>query len=116
LIFPAVARTLRHPYSDVSQLPLTLIPCYDLTEMLAEKLRAVAGQRRFAIARDIYDIHQLVGAGVSLELVRQALPAKLAAKGLPPDTISVASLVQRRPGFENDWRAGWHTCYHLSNR
>ncbi len=104
LLFPVAPRPLHHPYSDAGQLPPTVIPCYDLAEMLTEKLRAVSGQRRFAISRDIYDIHQLTGAGVSLELVRQALPAKLAAKGLPPHIVSVASLVQRRPIFAGDWQ------------
>ena len=71
--------------------------------MLTEKLRAVSGQRRFAISRDIYDIHQLVGQEVSLAAVRQALPAKLAAKGLPPNSVSAAGLTQRRAIFEVDW-------------
>ena len=103
LLFPVTARALRHPYSDAGQLPPAAIPCYDLAEMLTEKLRAVSGQRRFAISRDIYDIHQLVGQNIALAAVRQALPAKLAAKGLPPDIVAVASLVQRRPIFEDDW-------------
>ena len=103
LLFPVTARALHHPYSDAGQLPPAAIPCYDLAEMLTEKLRAVSGQRRFAISRDIYDIHQLVGRNIALAAVRQALPAKLAAKGLPPDIVTVASLVQRRPIFEDDW-------------
>jgi predicted nucleotidyltransferase component of viral defense system len=103
LLFPVTARLLHHPYSDADQLPPTAIPCYDLAEMLTEKLRAVSGQRRFAISRDIYDIHQLAGEKIPLEAVRQALPAKLAAKGLPPNIVSVASLIQRRSIFEVDW-------------
>lgn len=71
--------------------------------MLTEKLRAISGQRRFAISRDIYDIQQLAGQNISLAAVRQALPAKLAAKGLPPDIVSVADLTQRRAVFEVDW-------------
>jgi len=103
LLFPVTARALHHPYSDANQLPLTTIPCYDLAEMLTEKLRAISGQRRFAISRDIYDIQQLTGQNISLAAVRQALPAKLAAKGLPPDIVSVAGLTQRRAVFEVDW-------------
>ena len=93
LLFPVITRALHHPYSDAGQLPPVAGPCYDLAEMLAEKLRAVSGQRRFAISRDIYDIHQLVGQNVSLAAVREALPAKLAAKGL----------TQRRAILEADW-------------
>ena len=71
--------------------------------MLTEKLRAISGQRRFAISRDIYDIHRLWGETISLTAVCQALPAKLAAKGLPPRIASVASLMQRQSVFEGDW-------------
>jgi predicted nucleotidyltransferase component of viral defense system len=103
LLFPVTTHPLNHRYSDAGQLPPTAIPCYDLAEMLTEKLRAISGQRRFAISRDIYDIHQLAGQNISLETVRHALPAKLAAKGLPPNIISVARLMQRRGVFEVDW-------------
>ncbi len=103
LLFPVTTRALHHPYSDAGQLPSAGIPCYDLAEMLTEKLRAVSGQRRFAISRDIYDIQQLAGQNISLAAVRQALPAKLAAKGLPSNAVSVAGLMQRRAVFEVDW-------------
>lgn len=103
LLFPITTRALYHPYSDASQLPPVAIPCYDLAEMLTEKVRAISGQRRFAISRDIYDIHHLIGQDVSLAAIRQALPAKLAANGLPPDIISAAGLAQRRAVFETDW-------------
>lgn len=39
----------------------------------------------------------------AIEAVRQALPVKLAAKGLPPETASVASLTQRQSVFAGDW-------------
>jgi predicted nucleotidyltransferase component of viral defense system len=110
LLFPITMRALHHTYSDANQLPPVAIPCYDLAEMLTEKLRAISGQRRFAVSRDIYDIHQLIGQGVSLAAIRQALPAKLAAKGLPPDRISAAGLAQRRAVFETDWE---HRLAHL---
>ncbi len=103
LLFPVTARGLFHPYSDAGHLPPVAIPCYDLAEMLTEKLRAVSGQRRFAISRDIYDIHQLVGQEVPLTAIRQALPAKLAAKGLPSNSVSAADLIRRRAVFEVDW-------------
>lgn len=103
LLFPVTTRALHHPYSDAAQLPIVAIPSYDLAEMLTEKLRAISGQRRFAISRDIYDIQQLAGQNISLTGVRQALPAKLAAKGLPPNIVSVEGLIQRRAVFEVDW-------------
>jgi predicted nucleotidyltransferase component of viral defense system len=101
---PLVMRSLCHPYSDAGRLPQVQVPCYSLEEMLAEKLRAVGGQRRFAISRDLYDIYRLVQAGVSVEAVRLALPAKLAVKGLDACTLSVQHLRERRNVFEVDWR------------
>lgn len=104
LVFPTATRTLLHNYSDVSPIHSITIPCYELAEMFSEKLRAISGQRRFAISRDIYDIYQLSEAGVSLEQVRQALPVKFAAKGLSLTTISVETLDARREIFETDWQ------------
>ena len=103
LLFPVTTRALNHLYSDAGQLPSAAIQCYDLAEMLTEKLRAVSGQRRFAISRDIYDIQQLTCQNISLAAIRQALPAKLAAKGLPLNSVSVARLMQHRAVFEVDW-------------
>ncbi len=43
MILPADTRTLIHPYSDAELLRGVGIPCYSPVEILAEKLRAVAG-------------------------------------------------------------------------
>lgn len=104
LVFPVTARSLFHPYSDASRMQSSQIPCYDLAEMFTEKLRAISGQRRFAISRDIYDIHQLAKAGIALNQVRDALPVKLAAKGIALSALSVDSLEARRQIFEADWQ------------
>jgi predicted nucleotidyltransferase component of viral defense system len=104
LVFPTNGRPLHHPYSDVSQVPAVVIPCYSPLEMLAEKLRALAGQRRFAISRDIYDIYQLVQGDVPLRELWQALPAKLAAKGMQLSSLDLGELAGRRSAFETDWQ------------
>jgi predicted nucleotidyltransferase component of viral defense system len=67
---------LIHPYSDAEDLGPVELTSYALEEILAEKVRAVAGQRRFAISRDLYDIYRLVQAGVSVTNVTSLLPAK----------------------------------------
>jgi predicted nucleotidyltransferase component of viral defense system len=82
----------------------TLIPSYSLSEMLAEKLRAISGQRRFAISRDIYDIHQLRKHDIDLSSLRNALPVKFAAKKMPVTVLTAAEFAQRRQEFEADWR------------
>jgi predicted nucleotidyltransferase component of viral defense system len=101
---PAVGRAIIHPYSDSEYLSGGLIPCYDLVEMLAEKLRALSGQRRYAIARDLYDVYQLLTrAGLGVSDVRPLLDGKFQAKGMSLDELSADRLVARRDEFEADW-------------
>lgn len=103
LAFPTERKPLLHGYSDGGQLPKVQIRCYSLAEMLTEKLRAICGQRRFIIARDLYDLYHLAQAGVSLERVRAALPAKFAAKGIDLPQLMTADLEKSRAQFAADW-------------
>jgi predicted nucleotidyltransferase component of viral defense system len=104
LLLPAAARRLIHVYSDAEALGQAEIACYALGEILAEKIRALGGQRRFAISRDLYDIHQLVQAGVSVADVAPLLPAKLAARGIDVSALSVERMLENHAEFERDWR------------
>jgi predicted nucleotidyltransferase component of viral defense system len=70
---------------------------------MAEKIRAVGGQRRFAISRDLYDIHQLAQSGVDVDDVIPLLPAKFKARGLDVAELDLQSLLDRRSEFEADW-------------
>ncbi len=101
---PAEARDIIHPYSDLELVTGVKIPCYGLAEMFSEKLRALIGQRRFAIARDLYDVFQLVKRG-SLDLadVISILPRKFSVKGLDVEDIQVDYVENRRDEFERDW-------------
>ena len=103
LVLPAEERALLHPYSDADQLGAPLLSCYPLLEMLAEKLRALSGQRRFAIARDVYDVHRLAAVAVDLPVIAEVLKEKLAAKGMTPETVNPAGLLARRDEFARDW-------------
>lgn len=103
LAFPLASRALLHAYSDSQALPDVRVKSYSLAEMLTEKLRAVCGQRRFVIARDLYDIYHLAQADVSLDAVRDALPAKFAAKGIELPSSIAADLDVKRPLFAEDW-------------
>ena len=71
--------------------------------MLSEKLRALSGQRRYAIARDLYDVYQLVERG-SLDLadVISILPRKFSVKGLNVEEIEMDYVENRREEFERD--------------
>jgi predicted nucleotidyltransferase component of viral defense system len=104
LLLPAVQRSLIHPYSDLAMLAPVSIPCYDLVEVLAEKLRAVGGQRQFAISRDLYDIHRLVEAGVSTDRAAGILDEKFIARGIETTNLNVEYLLSRRAEFEVDWK------------
>jgi predicted nucleotidyltransferase component of viral defense system len=103
VVLPLAERHLIHPYSDEPALAQVEIACYALTEILAEKMRAVGGQRRFAIARDLYDIHRLVQSGVAPADVIPLLPAKFEARGLPITALDVQKITARRSDFEDDW-------------
>jgi len=104
LVFPVRARAILHPYSDAADLAGVRVPCYDLLETAAEKMRALAGQRRYAISRDIYDLAQLVDReGLDASRVVPALPHKWQAKGLKPATIDLERLAARQDEFRQDW-------------
>ena len=103
LFLPSKENKIIHPYTDQAIFSETTVPCYCLEEVLAEKIRAVGGQRRFAISRDLYDIYNLVLAGVNLQMVEQILPGKFAARGLSSQGLDPKSLENRRSEFELDW-------------
>lgn len=96
-------RRLIHPYSDTAALAQAQIACYPLAEVLAEKVRAVGGQRRFVISRDIYDIHRLVQSGVAVSDALPLLPAKFAARQLDIGALNIEHVTQRSAIFEDDW-------------
>lgn len=81
LAFGPVTRPLLHPYADAADVECR-IRAYALEEILAEKLRAAGGQRRHAVARDIYDIASLVRRGADVDSAVSALPFKAACKAV----------------------------------
>lgn len=102
--FPTIARPLIHPYSDAPVFGNLPLWCYSLEEILAEKLRALGGQRRFAIARDLYDVYRLSQVDVRVEEVLRALPDKFAARGVELAALDIDHLTARRAEFEQDWQ------------
>ena len=101
---PSEARDIIHPYSDIDVVTGVKIRCYSLAEMFSEKLRALSGQRRYAIARDLYDVFQLVERGsLALAHVISILPSKFSVKGLNVKEIEMDYVENRRDEFERDW-------------
>jgi predicted nucleotidyltransferase component of viral defense system len=103
VVFSPEPRRLIHEYSDADEFGEVTWPCYSLDEMMAEKLRTVLAQRRFAISRDLYDIHRLLRAGVDEARIRAALPAKLEVKNLALAEIPAARMLFRKEEFLADW-------------
>lgn len=103
VVFPPVVRPIIHPYPDAPTLSTVQARCYCLQEILAEKVRALLGQRRYAIARDLYDVAELIARSpVELRELVRALPPKFEVKGLPM-VVDLPWLEGRRPEFKLDW-------------
>lgn len=103
ILLPPVERPLIHPYSDQDSQGTVKILSYSLEEVLAEKARAMSGQRRFAISRDPFDIDQIVKRGADALRASGILRKKCAAKGVDIETISAEMLSGRKEAFRRDW-------------
>lgn len=97
-----VRRPILHPYSD-SPLPGEEVLCYSITEVLAEKLRALAERLR---PRDLYDVvhvyrhPDLIDRAAS---VLATLDQKCAHAGIsPPDADTIRSS-PLRDELEQEW-------------
>lgn len=105
---PAVEKPIIHPYSDGNLFEGNHISCYSLEEIVAEKMRAIAGQRRFAVSRDIYDIYQILTFGVDMARVYEILPQKFDIKDLDLAQFDIRSIDTRRAEYERDWNSRLH--------
>lgn len=103
ILLPVIEKQIIHPYSDQEIFKDIDLPCYCLEEVIAEKIRAVGGQRRFAVSRDIYDIYNLVSFGIDKNAVMQILSGKFEVRGLSLEAININAIQQRRSEFERDW-------------
>lgn len=100
LAFDPQQRTLFHPFSDISDFGDVLVRCYALEEVMCEKIRALLGQRIYAVARDLYDVFSLMGS-VDEQRVTAALPTKIHARGVPDGGLP--RLLERRYEFRAHW-------------
>jgi len=103
ILLPINEKQIVHLYSDQGSFNDIALPCYCLEEVIAEKIRAVGGQRRFAVSRDLYDIYNLVSVGININEVKQILPKKFEIRGLSLEGIDIKNIEQRRSEFERDW-------------
>jgi len=100
-------REIFHPFGDQAMIVGVNVPCYSLEEILSEKLRALTGQRRFAISRDIFDVHQLITrGGVRVEEMHDLIAHKFAAKDIAFTGIQLNQVEAREDEFKRDWERG----------
>jgi len=84
IVFNHELRKQFHPYSDLILLRDTgKIPCYNLKEVVAEKIRALI-QRSYTAPRDYYDIHKLSNSFTKKDWkeIKSAFLEKAKFKGL----------------------------------
>lgn len=103
LVFPTTLKPVQHNYSDKSDLPAVTLPAYSLEEVFVEKLRAISGQRRFAIARDLFDLLYLSHVGANVEAAIRAFPEKCAIKGITAKAIDLTRIESRKEQYEKNW-------------
>ena len=103
LCFPSVTKSIIHPYSDQDRLPRAEMQTYALEETVAEKLRAFSGQRRFAVARDIFDLHELRETSDTVAAIR-AFPQKCAAKGIEVSAIDTEGIRRKKTQYMINWQ------------
>ena len=103
LLDEPVARPIHHPYPD--DLPVgTLVQCYSLDELLAEKTRALVERTR---PRDLYDVvyvFENLAAALNLSRFRQVFHGKCDAKSIAvPTASSIVALVHGSAELRADW-------------
>jgi predicted nucleotidyltransferase component of viral defense system len=83
MLFPPVTKAVYHDYSDELTSTVEAIACYDLREVLSEKLRALI-QRSYTAPRDYYDIWHLSKhvAEFDWSEIKSAFIKKMEFKGL----------------------------------
>ncbi|MCI0698480.1 nucleotidyl transferase AbiEii/AbiGii toxin family protein [candidate division KSB1 bacterium] len=104
LVFPLKELPVMHEYSDEGSLPAATLHVYALEEILSEKLRAFSGQRKHAIARDVYDIYQISKSMADVKKAIGAFPEKCRVKGIIPAEIDFDKVIKRQAEYEANWR------------
>lgn len=104
MIFEPVNRSVYHNYSDKLTPTVETIACYDLREVLSEKLRALI-QRSYTAPRDYYDIWYLskYGGEIDWSEIKSAFLKKMEYKGL--EFIGIDQLLNERS--DNSVRRAW---------
>jgi len=104
VIFAPQIKSIIHNFSDKHNLPKTALKVYALEEVFVEKLRAFSGQRKFAIARDLFDLHYLSQHDVDVEAVIGAFEIKCQVKSIQITDLSLNRILDREKEFQANWK------------
>lgn len=104
LLFPVQMHGIHHSYSDAGELPKATIQTYALEEVVSEKLRSLSGQRKYAVARDLFDLRHLSGENVRIGQALGAFRKKCIAKGLHPTSADLKRLLSEREEYQANWK------------
>src|SRR5690606_11839972 len=106
MLFAPTLKTVYHDYSDQLSSAVNEIACYDIKEVLSEKLRAMI-QCSYTAPRDYYDIWYLSKHVNDLPWteIKQAFLEKMAFKGL--EFTGVDQLMNAKS--ENTVKRAWKT-------
>ena len=106
MLFEPTLKTVYHDYSDELSPAIEEIACYDIREVLSEKLRALI-QRSYTAPRDYYDIWYLSKHSGDLNWteIKQAFLEKMAFKGL--EFTGIDQLLNAKS--ENAVKRAWKT-------
>lgn len=102
LLFEPVQRRVTHRFSDERELGALKVACYALEEVVAEKIRAVSGQRIHAVSRDVYDIFSLL-EHIDERKVLDSLPRKFTSRDVDVTNLDSTRLTSRKEEFRSDW-------------
>ncbi len=88
IVFKSELRKISHPYSDLISDMIVKIPCYNLKEVIAEKMRSLV-QRSYSAPRDYYDIYFLKDSFNQKDWkeIKTAFLEKMKFKGLKYENV-----------------------------
>jgi predicted nucleotidyltransferase component of viral defense system len=104
VVFQTRALPFIHDFSDRHELPEASIQVYSLEEVFAEKLRALSGQRKFAIPRDLFDLYYLSTKEVDTEKASDAFELKCRAKGIQTRDLHLERFLARKEEYRTNWK------------
>lgn len=111
VMFDPLLRTMAHPFSDTDELGEVRLLCYVLDEVIAEKVRAVLGQRIYSVSRDLYDIFSLI-EHVDDRKVLTGLPRKMDARDVGTESVDLLRMEEWKNESEPTGIGLWLACSH----